>query len=675
MGCDAGGEDGRPARGLRRGCHGREEAEPAPGKRPVRCAPVETADVEDTIELRGTVAPLPDRDAEVAPQVAGRIAKIPVREGDRVTAGQPVARIDDAGLVDQANEAAAAVAKAEAERRNADATRARTERVFEHGIAARQEVEDAATRADTAAASEREARAAAARIRRQVERAHRAQPAGGRRRPDLSPVGRARRRHARDAGGRDRRPEPPRAGGRSDGLRSRDAWRQARPPRSRLRRCRARAGRAPCRSYRPPSIGRRALARCASGSGSTTGRARPSESWPPRASVWGARGPSRSCPRRRCATARAQRSRSCCAARTASRTSSGRRAASRRAIGWRSAGSPPARASRWTRSGSPTAKRSRRGDDAAGSCAGGRWSGSSRLAWRSAGRWWPPGCQAASIRRSIFRASSWWPGAATRRRRSRRSRWPARWRRRWRPCWASSASARARFAGPSSCRCSSRRGLTCGARCSWSSRALATRARRCRPAPRWSSSGLTTTSFPVVTFNLTGGVDPRRLRDLGELVLRPAISRVRGVGRVEVLGGDVRELEVILDPAKTAALRLTPAKVAEKVRAATVLAGGGSLRRRARAGDRARLGRAARGRRRRRASRGGRPGRQPGPAVRDRHRRRGGGGSAACASRARAARPCSSASAGCRAPARPTSSRACAPPSPTRWPRFPAACA
>ncbi|MFL5308423.1 MAG: efflux RND transporter periplasmic adaptor subunit [Polyangia bacterium] len=161
------------------GCRGREEAEAPAGKRPVRCAPVETVTVEDTIELRGTVAPLPDRDAEVAPQVAGRIAKILVREGDRVAAGQPVARIDDAGLVDQANEASAAVAKAEAERRNADATRARTERVFEHGIAARQEVEDAATRADTAAASEREARAAAARVRRQVERATVRSPLAG----------------------------------------------------------------------------------------------------------------------------------------------------------------------------------------------------------------------------------------------------------------------------------------------------------------------------------------------------------------------------------------------------------------------------------------------------------------------------------------------------------------
>jgi len=82
---------------------------------------------------------------------------------------------------------------------------------------------------------------------------------------------------------------------------------------------------------------------------------------------------------------------------------------------------------------------------------------------------------------------------------------------------------------------------------------------------------LTTTSFPVITFNVTGPVDSRRLRDLGELVLRPAISRVRGVGRVEVLGGDVREIEIILDPARTAALKLSPTRIAEKVRDASVL--------------------------------------------------------------------------------------------------------
>jgi CzcA family heavy metal efflux pump len=82
---------------------------------------------------------------------------------------------------------------------------------------------------------------------------------------------------------------------------------------------------------------------------------------------------------------------------------------------------------------------------------------------------------------------------------------------------------------------------------------------------------LTTTSFPVVTFNVSGNVDSRRLRDLAELVLRPAISRVTGVGRVEVLGGDVREIEIVVDPARTAALRLSPGQVATKVKDASVL--------------------------------------------------------------------------------------------------------
>ncbi len=88
---------------------------------------------------------------------------------------------------------------------------------------------------------------------------------------------------------------------------------------------------------------------------------------------------------------------------------------------------------------------------------------------------------------------------------------------------------------------------------------------------------LTTTSFPVLTYNLTGPVDSRRLRELGELVLKPAFSRVRGVGRVEVLGGDVREVEVILDPERTAGLHISPAQVAEKLRAQNVLQAVGRL--------------------------------------------------------------------------------------------------
>lgn len=88
---------------------------------------------------------------------------------------------------------------------------------------------------------------------------------------------------------------------------------------------------------------------------------------------------------------------------------------------------------------------------------------------------------------------------------------------------------------------------------------------------------LTTTSFPVLTYNLTGAIDPRRLRELAEFVLRPAFSRVRGVGRVEVLGGAVREVEVILDPEKTAALHIGPTQVADALRAQTVLRAVGRL--------------------------------------------------------------------------------------------------
>jgi CzcA family heavy metal efflux pump len=88
---------------------------------------------------------------------------------------------------------------------------------------------------------------------------------------------------------------------------------------------------------------------------------------------------------------------------------------------------------------------------------------------------------------------------------------------------------------------------------------------------------LTTTSFPILTYNLTGPIDPRRLRELGELVIKPAFTRVHGVGRVEVLGGDVREVEVILDPERTAAAHLTPTAIAEKLRDQAVLTAVGRL--------------------------------------------------------------------------------------------------
>src|SRR5215831_2478389 len=123
--------------------HEAGESDPAAGPKKVRCAPVTRRDIATQVELRGTVAPLPDRDAQIAPQVAGRLVRVVVREGDKVAAGQVVAQVDPAPLGDQVSEADAVLVRTRAERKNADTTLTRVERVFEHGIAARQEVDDA----------------------------------------------------------------------------------------------------------------------------------------------------------------------------------------------------------------------------------------------------------------------------------------------------------------------------------------------------------------------------------------------------------------------------------------------------------------------------------------------------------------------------------------------------
>jgi CzcA family heavy metal efflux pump len=90
---------------------------------------------------------------------------------------------------------------------------------------------------------------------------------------------------------------------------------------------------------------------------------------------------------------------------------------------------------------------------------------------------------------------------------------------------------------------------------------------------------VTTGSFPVVTFNVAGTVDPRELRELAEYVVRPALANVPGVGRIEVLGGDVREIEVILHPEAAAALHVTPDDVADRLRGAIGLRAVGRIER------------------------------------------------------------------------------------------------
>ncbi|HEY0191277.1 MAG TPA: efflux RND transporter permease subunit, partial [Kofleriaceae bacterium] len=77
------------------------------------------------------------------------------------------------------------------------------------------------------------------------------------------------------------------------------------------------------------------------------------------------------------------------------------------------------------------------------------------------------------------------------------------------------------------------------------------------------------TAVPVITFNLTGHepADLRRLREVAERIIRPALVRVAGVGGVEVSGGRVRQIQLVIQPAALAALHLTPSQLAQKLEA------------------------------------------------------------------------------------------------------------
>src|SRR5262249_38632944 len=148
-------------------CKRSAASEPSSEAKSVQCADVQLKTVKDALEVRGTVAPPPDREAQVASQVTGRLLRVEVREGDEVALGQILARVDDAPLTDAAHQADAALARAKAEHENAETTLARIRRVFEQGIAARQEVDDAAAKEASAKATQAEAEAAARQAHRQ----------------------------------------------------------------------------------------------------------------------------------------------------------------------------------------------------------------------------------------------------------------------------------------------------------------------------------------------------------------------------------------------------------------------------------------------------------------------------------------------------------------------------
>jgi multidrug efflux system membrane fusion protein len=146
-------------------CAGGPDA-PADHAVPVRTARVESGTITEWIHLYGRIVPPPDRDATLAPQVAGLLVAVPVREGQGVTAGEVLARVEGAPLDDALRAAEAAQRRAESEAAFRRSVATRTRSLVEKGVASRQDAEADEAAAVSAEAALAEAASAAATARR-----------------------------------------------------------------------------------------------------------------------------------------------------------------------------------------------------------------------------------------------------------------------------------------------------------------------------------------------------------------------------------------------------------------------------------------------------------------------------------------------------------------------------
>lgn len=110
---------------------------------PVTTAAATTGDIRATITVTGIVTAAPDADQVVIAPQAARIAELPRAEGDRVRAGDLLVRFEIPELVADVATRRAEVTRAQARLENARSAQTRAHDLFDRGVAARKEVEDA----------------------------------------------------------------------------------------------------------------------------------------------------------------------------------------------------------------------------------------------------------------------------------------------------------------------------------------------------------------------------------------------------------------------------------------------------------------------------------------------------------------------------------------------------
>jgi len=145
------------------GCGGESEPEAraeAPRQIEARLEVAELENLPRLLVATGTVEP--SRRAAPGTKILGRVAAVEVREGERVAAGQPLARFEDRDLRAAADQARAAVAMAEAQLENAEAQLVRIRELHGRGSVTEKNLEDAVAGERVARAGLEQSRAALA---------------------------------------------------------------------------------------------------------------------------------------------------------------------------------------------------------------------------------------------------------------------------------------------------------------------------------------------------------------------------------------------------------------------------------------------------------------------------------------------------------------------------------
>jgi CzcA family heavy metal efflux pump len=98
------------------------------------------------------------------------------------------------------------------------------------------------------------------------------------------------------------------------------------------------------------------------------------------------------------------------------------------------------------------------------------------------------------------------------------------------------------------------------------------------PGTQLSTKRMDPTVYPILAYSLTSNnLSQTALYDLAEYQLRPLLSSINGVARIEVIGGAKEEYRVTVDPARLLAYGLTLDDVAQALSASNVVTAVGKL--------------------------------------------------------------------------------------------------